>query len=80
MVCNSVRTSISNKLNAGKKTNSNTIKLIKGAIKINSLRLIWYPQISYVKIRHPPFQLLPHPTTDLNKLKSTLPEDAFTQI
>lgn len=62
------------------KNNSNTIKLIKVAIKINSLRLIWYPQISYVKIRHPPFQLLPHPTIDLNKLKSTLPEDAFTQI
>lgn len=79
MVCNSVRTSISNKLKAGK-NNSNTIKLIKVAIKINSLRLIWYPQISYVKIRHPPFQLLPHPTTNLNKLKSTLPEDAFTQI
>lgn len=79
MVCNSVRTSISNKLNA-KKNNSNTIKLIKGAIKINSLRLIWYPQFTYVKIRHPPFQLWPHPTTDLNKLKSTLPEDAFTQI
>lgn len=79
MVCNSVRTRISNKLKVGK-NNSNTIKLIKVAIKINSLRLIWYPQISYVKIRHPPFQLLPHPTTDLNKLKSTLPEDAFTQI
>lgn len=60
MVCNSVRTSISNKLNAGK-NNSNTIKLIKGAIKINSLRLILESTVFLCKDSTPPFPIVAPP-------------------